>query len=385
MAPLPPLPKIESEIAAAAPPACLAPPPRTWVEVDPSALRRNAERLARRLPPAGRLIFSAKKDGYGHGLLTTARVLGDLPSLAMFGVATPEEALALRADGREALCFAVLAGEALAQAVAAGVALTVTDADEATAAAAAARAVGRTAELHLKLDTGMGRMGRLPAEVLPMMARLHRLEGARLAAIYSHLADGWNHPASARRQLDVLLDFRRRAGLEATPIHLGGSDALALGSELPAGIWLRVGIALYGDHPAIADLEPAMNFKSRVIYRRAVPAGTAISYGMTFTTTRPSELALIGAGYGNGYPRSLSGRGRVLVGGRACPILGRVCMDQFVVDVTDAPGIVVGDEALLFGRQGEGLLPAGEIAALAGTISYELFCLAGQINPRVVL
>ena len=128
-----------------------------------------------------------------------------------------------------------------------------------------------------------------------------------------------------------------------------------------------------------------MTFKTRVVYRRAVPPGTTISYGMTLTTKRASELAVVGAGYGNGYPRILGNRASVLIGGIRRPILGRVCMDQFVVDVTDAPNVAVGDEVVLFGKQGEAVLPAAEVAAAAETISYELFCLAGGMNPRVYL
>ena len=230
----------------------------------------------------------------------------------------------------------------------------------------------------------MGRTGHLGEEVegdIPGILALPRL---RLEAIFSHLADGWDNPWSARAQAARMLEFRRRAGLENLLCHWGGSDALALDEIQAPNTWLRSGIALYGDHPAIADLEPVMTFKTRVVYRRSVPAGMAISYGGTHRTTRPTELAMVGAGYGNGLLRALSGRGWALIHGRRCPFLGRVCMDQVVVDVTDLPGEVrMGEEAVLFGRQGEAILPAAEIARLAGTISYELFCLAGQLNPRV--
>ena len=172
------------------------------------------------------------------------------------------------------------------------------------------------------------------------------------------------------------------AGLDGLPVHWGGADAVRVLGELPETASLRVGIALYGDHPAFPDLEPAMTFKSQVIYRRRVPAGTKISYGGTHLTQRPTELALVGAGYGNGLPRALSGKGQVLIGGRRLPILGRVCMDQVVVDVTETPETATGDEAVIFGRQGGVDLPAREVAGQIGTISYELFCIAGQLNPR---
>ncbi len=358
-------------------------PRRTWVEIDLGALRRNADRFARRLPDGGRLIVSAKKDGYGHGLIAVARALAPHPRFGCFGVATPEEALTLRAAGIDAdiLCFSVLAGESLRAAILAGVILTVTDLADAQAAAAAA-GPGRPARMHLKLDTGMGRLGRLEPEILEQIPAIVSTPGARIEGLYTHLADSWNDPDGGRRQWARLLAFRDRAGLGALPCHPGGSDALALG-PLEPGTWLRSGIALFGDHAGFDDLEPVMTFKTRVIFRRSVPAGTAISYGLTQVTNRPTELALIGVGYGNGYLRALSGRAEVVIGGARRPLLGRVCMDQCVVDVTDGPPVAVGEEVVLFGRQGSAVLPAAEVARWAGTISYELFCLAGQINPRI--
>lgn len=372
-------------------PHCLRPETeawgRSWVEVDLAAFRRNVERVAALLPPGGRLIISAKKDGYGHGMLATVGAVADLPALGAIGVATVEEGLALRRAGLAlpVLCFAVLEGEALAEAIRNGLWITITHFEEAAAASAIAARLGRRAPAHFKLDTGMGRTGHLADEVVEQIPRIRGVEHLELAATYSHLADAWADPAGARAQGARMTEFRRRAGLDALPCHWGGSDALAVPGLLAPGDWLRSGIALYGDHPAVPGLEPVMTFKSRVIYRRRVPAGTAISYGGTFVTPRATELALIGSGYGNGWPRALSGRGEVLLRGRRCPILGRVCMDQFAVDVTGLDGVAVGEEAVLFGRQGEALLPAAGQAALAGTISYELFCLAGQLNPRLFL
>ncbi|MEN6624673.1 MAG: alanine racemase [Candidatus Sumerlaeia bacterium] len=356
---------------------------RSWVEVDLAAMRRNAERFAAKLPEGGRMIAAVKKNGYGHGMLPVMRRLKDMEAFQAAAVSELDEALALRADyDGPILCFAVLAGEALREAIEAGIILTVTNFDEARQASNAAAELGRVAAAHFKLDTGMGRIGRLGDEVAAEMANVLRLDALRVEALYTHLANGWTDPDGARRQWGLLQDFQRRSGLGAVPCHVGGSDSLVLGSIASAAVWLRTGIVLYGDHPGVDGLEPVMTFKSHVVYRRAVPAGTTISYGMTFTTDRPTELAVIGAGYGNGYMRALSGRGEVLLGGVRRPILGRVCMDQFMVDVTGGPEVRVGDEAVLFGRQGEAILPAAEVAARAGTISYELFCLAGQLNKR---
>lgn len=316
-------------------------------------------------------------------------------------------------DSPRILVMAPFAGEALEEAIRLKTTLTMTDLADARAADRAAAKLGLTAAAHFKLDTGMGRLGRLPDEVAAQFADIARLPNLRIEAIYTHLADAWNDEASRARQRAAMARFRDAAGDTASrlPVHWGGSDAMAFSRELDSndglrrgGDGLRVGIALYGDHP-VADFEPAMTFKTRVVYRRRVPPGTPISYGSEFVTTRESELAVIGAGYGNGVLRALGG-GReghdggqahadVLIAGRRCPIRGRVCMDQVIVDVTDAVAagatIDVGDEAVIFGRQtapdggpnGETIiLPAAEQARRAGTISYELFCLAGRMNPH---
>lgn len=355
---------------------------RSCVEIDLGALRRNAERFAALLPAGGRMIAAVKKNGYGHGMLSVTRRIKNLPQFAAAAVSELDEALALRADFEGPIvCFAVLSGDALRQAIQSNIILTVTNLHDAREADRAAADLGKTAAAHFKLDTGMGRIGRLGHEVLADIPAIAALEHLRIGAIYTHLANAWADPETARRQWTLLREFRDRAHL-AIPVHIGGSDALVLGPIASPDVWLRTGIALYGDHPGVEGLEPVMTFKSHVVYRRAVPSGTTISYGMTFTTTRPTEIAVIGAGYGNGYPRALSGRGEVLLGGVRRPILGRVCMDQFMVDVTGGPAVAVGDEAVLFGRQGDSILPAAEAAEKAGTISYELFCLAGQLNKR---
>ncbi|MBI1785314.1 alanine racemase [Candidatus Sumerlaeota bacterium] len=379
--------------------------PQTWVEIDLASLRRNFARVAERFDPAVKIILSAKKDAYGHGLIEVARALEFEPRLEALGIAVVEEGLSVRAAGIKTpiLCFSVLRGAALAEAIAHDIQLTITDADDAAEASRTAAALGREAVAHLKIDTGMGRLGHSPEETLGGMESIKGLPHLRLSAVYTHLADGWNDPAGAGKQLDRLRRFQESAGLSSIPIHLGGSDVLSmardmnlenagaavpaasLGGRRPPPTLIRSGIAIYGAHPAIPDLEPVMTFKSRVIYRRRAPKGTKISYGGTHTLARDSELAIVGAGYGNGYPRLLSNRAQILIAARRCPVLGRVCMDQIVVDVTDLPEAAVGDEAVLFGRQGNALLPAAEVAQWAETIPYELFCLAGQINPRIAV
>lgn len=359
-------------------------PPQTWVEIDLEALKRNFRRVAGKFAPGVPLIFSVKKDAYGHGLIPSVRSLEGESRYYAAGVATVDEALALRADGIESriLSFAVLRGDALKAAVRRGVMLTVTDIKEAAEANRAAESAGVTATVHFKIDTGMGRLGRTPTEAAGWLREVERLPHLRLEALFTHLPDGWRRPEDARRQMDELERFAREAGLGDRMLHLGGSDALSVAGH-PALGGVRVGISIYGYHQGVEGLEPAMHFKTRVIYRRPAAKGLSISYFGLHRLSRDSQLAMVGAGYGNGYPIALSNRAWVLIRGRRCPVLGRVCMDQTVVDVTDLPEAAVGDEVVLFGDQAGERLGADEVAAWAGTIPYELMCMAGQINPRV--
>lgn len=359
--------------------------PQTWCEIDLAALGSNFDRFAKMLAPGVNIIASMKKDAYGHGMIEAARALASHARLEALGIATLDEGIRLRDSGIDApiLCFSVLHGAEVREAMQHDIQLTITDDKDALHVAAAA-SESRPARVHLKIDTGMGRLGRLPEEVLPLIRKITEIPQLKLAAVYTHLSDGWLDPDWARRQsaaLRAFMDDARQYGIEGITTHIGGSDALSLREEILDGA-VRAGIALYGYHPAFGDLEPVMTFKSRVIHRRSAPRGSRISYAGTHTLARDSELALVGAGYGNGYPRLMSNKAEVLIHGHRHKLLGRVCMDQIVVDVTDQPTIAVGDEVVLFGKQGAAMLGADEAAHWAQTIPYELLCLAGQINPH---
>ena len=255
---------------------------RSWVEIDLGALRRNY-RLCRELACRGGagdcLIPAIKKDGYGHGLLNVARALTQEPGLWGFAIATVEEAVLLRGPesgvGRERrlLMLAPLHGEALEEAIRLDVDLTVTDATEAAEVARAARRLGARATVHFKLDTGMGRIGRLPAEAAGEFARVLAMPELRVAAVYSHMADAWNSVESRDSQRRAMEAFRSAApGVAGLPVHWGGSDALAFAEALAPGDGLRVGIAVYATtrRPAF---EPVMTFRTRVISGGGCPPG----------------------------------------------------------------------------------------------------------------
>lgn len=363
--------------------------PSAWAEINLGAIQRNFARFASQFSERTGVILSAKKQAYGHGLLEVARAVQNEPRLSGFGLWCAEEGRALRRAGIEKpiLIFSIQRADELAAAIEARLTLTISDLDDARAASETASARGAVAEAHLKIDTGLGRLGQTPADALRLLPAIPHLKNLKITGVYSHLSDGWTDPAWARRQLADLETFVRQAALGDVQIHIGGSDALTLADVFQTGA-IRAGLAIYGYHPAITDLDPAMTLKSRICYRRRAAAGTRISYGGTHTLARDSELALVSIGYGNGYPLSLSNRGQGLIRGRRCPVLGRVCMDQIVVDLTDSPDaqqIRIGEEVVLFGRQGEARLGADELATLAGSSPYELLCHLGQMNPRIYL
>lgn len=354
----------------------------TWIEIDLRATERNFGRFASAMGEA-RIIASVKKEAYGHGIVEVARTLAGQSRLESFGVWSVREAARLREAGlsNPILLFTVARGRDLKGAIELGATLTITSEAEAREAAEAAASLDSVARAHLKIDTGLTRLGRTPEEALREVGPIGDLKRLELAGLYTHFSDAWDDPASARAQFDLLERFARDAGLGALPRHIGGSDVVSLGAP-PPGYCIRAGLALHGYHAGVAGLEPVMTMKSRVIYRRRAAEGTKVSYAGTHVLRRDSELALVGAGYGNGLALSLTAKGRVLIGGRRFPILGQVCMDQVIVDVTEAPHVAVGDEVVLIGRQGEEMLGADEVARLAGSSTYEVLCVAGGLNAR---
>lgn len=342
--------------------------------VDLSSLAHNL-RLARRLlGPRVKFMLAVKKNAYGHGAIDVSRV-AVREGVDWLGVFTATEGLELRKAGIRLpiLVFSVTPREQLAAAIRGGLTLTITNADNARSVDHACQDVGKRASVHLKLDTGMGRLGYDPVAVLRReLSKIRACRRLDLAGVYSHLASADSDPDYSRSQLARLLDFVRRAPCEFGLVHLGASSTLDK-PEFHLDM-VRVGIAAYGGHDTLKGFRPAMRVTAPLLQVKTVPARSKISYGGTFRTKRHSTIALVGAGYGDGYLRSLSNRGWVWLRGHDAPVVGRVCMDQIIVDVTRVPGVRVGDRAELIGPH---VSPA-KLAEAAGTISYELFCSLGN-------
>ncbi|MEW6447235.1 MAG: alanine racemase [Bacillota bacterium] len=365
-----------------------------WAEVDLRALAHNL-REVRRLVGRRKIMAVVKANAYGHGMTEVARAL--LAAGAdWLGVARGTEALELRSEGITAPILVlgyVDPGECPAI-LSAGVHVTVYDLHTAEVLAGAAQREGKSLRVHIKVDTGMGRLG-LPCDVSGVKAALAvaDLAGVKVEGLFTHFACADDPDESpVRWQIDRFLNFARqleREGLTISCKHAANSAAVM---RLPESHFdmVRPGIMLYGLHPSPvtfgkAELHPVMSLKARVAQVKRVAAGFPVSYGWTYKTSGPTVLATVAVGYGDGYSRLLSGQGEVLVGGKRAPVVGRVCMDHIIVDVTQVESVTAGDEVVLFGRQGAASLPVEEIAEKMGTINYEVVCAVGARVPRVYL
>jgi len=360
-----------------------------WADVDAAAIRHNLEVIRRTVGERVAVMAMVKAAGYGHGAALTAAAALD-GGATWLGVSSAEEALQLRAEGFSVPLLVVGAAPPahLDALVAAGVQITVWDPEQ-VAAAAAAAGHGLPARIHLKIDSGMGRLG-APPEAVPALARAVERAGARVepVAAFTHFADAEDDPDFTLRQDHVFVDAvdglrQRWPGLL---LHAANSAA-ALGLPETRHDLVRCGIAIYGYAPsglaAAAELRPAMSFRARVTQVKTRHRGQSVGYGRTWVAERDTRVAAIAAGYADGVQRAQSNRGSVLVGGRRCPIIGRISMDQLTADVSLVDGVRPGDEAVLFGRQGDAWLGADEVAAAGGTISYEVLCALSSRVPRL--
>lgn len=357
----------------------------TVARIDLKALRENFALAKELVGPKTLLLGVVKADAYGHGAVPVARTLESAGAVAL-GVATPEEGIELREAGLVSpiLIFGgpfEASGEELRRHRLTPVLYEIEQVRRLEA--------GSQGELpvHLKIDTGMTRLGVLPAELPKMLEALAAAPQLKLEGVLTHLAQ-----ADATSQGPTAEQFARfaaaaaelkRARPEAKIYHVALSAAILEGKG-PEYDWARPGLMLYGANPhprleAGRRLKPVMSFETRIVSLKTVPAGTAVSYGGTWTAARTSRIAILPVGYADGYLRHLSNRGQVLVNGRRAPVAGRVCMDFTMIDVTDLPEAKLGDRVTLWGPE----LRAEEVAEWAGTISYELFCAVGPRVPRV--
>ena len=382
--------------------------PLIWAEVDLGAVAHNVRELRRCADPRAKVMAVVKADGYGHGAVEVAR-MALANGAEWLGVARLPEAVPLREAGFDVpiLVFGYTPPAEAGRLIDLDLRQSVYSAAAARAYSAVAAALGQRIRVHLKVDTGMGRLGMVPAtlsgktpghavgeDFIREATAIARLPGLETEGIFTHFAASDSADTSyAERQLSLFLEVLaalRAAGLEFALRHAANSAAVI---ALPASHLdlVRPGIALYGLKPsdevdlAAVSLKPAMALKTRIIHLKPVPAGTCISYGMTYRTPSPTVIATVPAGYADGFRRLFSSRGEMLVGGRRVPVVGRVCMDLTMLDVGSVPGVRVEDEVVVFGRQGGASISADDLARALGTINYEIVCDLTARVPRVYL
>jgi len=358
-----------------------------WAEVDIDALAGNA-RLIHALVQPAQVMAMVKSNGYGHGLEIAARAALD-GGATWLGVYTPQEALALRGAGVDArtLVLGWSPPSTHADLVTAGVDVTVFDVETVQSLAAAAGVAGVTARAHVKIDTGLHRLGALPEAVDSLAAALRAASRhVDVAGLFTHFADAGLDPEFTHEQharfleaVDVIRPVAREALL-----HTSGSAAVIAHPSMHLDL-VRVGIAFYGypPVPTPAPLRLGMHVFARVAQLRTVPKGESVGYGRTWWAGAPARIATVAIGYGQGLPRLLSSRGHMAIRGRRCPIVGRVSMDQVTIDVTDVDGVNVGDPAMFIGERDGVRLGADEVGDLAGTQSYEILCGIADGMPRL--
>ena len=369
---------------------------RTCAEINAAAVTGNAALIRKLVPPSAAVMAVVKANGYGHGAVTAAKA-ALAGGASWLGVATADEGIALRKEGLDApiLLLSPVFPAELPGALTYGLTLCIPDEAHAAQASEAAVRLGLTAEAHCKIDTGMRRIG-FPQDDPDTLLRAAALPNLRVTGLFSHFAES-DTPISSftdeqYARFMTAVDALRRRGLEVPLLHIANSAAVLRGGY--ALDLVRTGIALYGINPLgkaalpafrARGFAPALTWKTRVSFVKTLSPGESVGYGRTFTTWRQTDVATISIGYADGFPRAFSNRGQALVNGQPAPIIGNVCMDQTMLDVTDIPGVSAGDEAVLIGRQSGNELTAEAFAAQLQTIAYEAVTGIGARVPRIVV
>ncbi|MBE6032646.1 MAG: alanine racemase [Clostridiales bacterium] len=366
-----------------------------WVEINLDNLAFNIQKVREKVGPEKTVIGVVKADAYGHGAVPAAKTLLENGADAL-AVATLSEGIELRKAGFtcEIVILGLTASRYGTVLVEYDLTPVVASVDNAYAFSRAAAAANKFMPVYAAVDTGMGRIGFLPDQRgAEMVAKIAKLGNVNLKGVFSHFATADEADKTfAKEQIKKFDDFCKL--LESIGIDPGVKTFANSGAimEVPEGHYdaVRPGIMLYGCYPSnevdrdALELKPVMSVKAELTQVKKVPAGTPISYGRTFVTERESFIGTVPVGYADGMPRAISGKGgRVIINGVYAPIVGRVCMDQFLVDVTDVPDVFAGDEVIIVGTDGENTILAEEIGALADTISYEICCGFGQRLPKV--
>ncbi|MDF2819719.1 MAG: Alanine racemase [Clostridiales bacterium] len=367
---------------------------RVFAEINLSAIANNVAQIRKNIASNVEVMAIIKADGYGHGAVPIAKTLVE-NGADRLGVAVIEEGIVLRKSGIEVpiLILGYTSEHQYGYLVQYEITQTVFKYSMAEAISKIAMSLNKNAKIHIKVDTGMARIGFAPTqENADIIKKITELPNIEVEGIFSHFAraDEGNtiYPSEQLDRFQEFILLLESMGINIPIKHISNSAAIIDYKDAQYDL-VRPGLVIYGLYPSeevnkkAINLEPALELKSHVIYLKEVPENTSIGYGGTFITSKTTKIATIPVGYGDGYPRALSSKGRVLIGGKFAPIIGRICMDQFMVDVTDFDELIEGAEVVLIGKQGENSISVEELAKLSNTINYEIICGLGKRIPRV--
>lgn len=375
---------------------------KTWVEIDERALTENINAIRSLLTPGARFCAVVKANAYGHGLMEVARIAGRA-GVDAFAVDNIDEALTLRAEfpGALILVLGYTMKDRYEEAIQSEIHLTVYDRESVFTLETVAAQRAATAFVHLKIETGTARQGILPADLYDVLDDIGRCGHVALVGVSTHFANAEEATDSrfATQQFTLFQECVvsiQNAGFQPKWIHCACSAAVILYPDTH-GTLVRPGIALYGIWPSVSteqvarrhniplELRPVLTWKTRIAQIKSLPAGTPVSYGMTETLRRNSRIAVLPVGYSDGYDRGLSSVAEVLINGTRCKVIGRVCMNMCMVDVSSVPQAEPETEVVLIGRSGRFAVTADELAEHANTISYEILARINPLLPRIVV
>ena len=372
---------------------------RTWAEIDTASVLFNLEAVKQKINKDTKIIAVIKTDAYGHGAVVLSKLYEKDERIWGYAVATSDEAFELRQSGAQKpiLILGYAFAPSYERLIRENVRLTVFTYEAAEKLSDTALKLGKNCKVHIKVDTGMNRIGvSSDAHGIELVKKIAALPGLETEGIFTHFATADEEDLTkSYRQFNTFTEFadnvEKQTGISIRLKHCSNSAGIVQMPEANLDA-VRAGIILYGLYPSDEvkamdkiELKPVLSLKSRIVHLKTIPEGQEISYGGTFTTKRKTRVATICIGYGDGYPRGLSNTGAVLIAGQRAPIIGRVCMDQLMVDVTDIKGSIdIGDTVTLIGRDGGESITMEELGGLSGRFNYELACDLGRRITRVV-
>ncbi|MCM8796574.1 MAG: alanine racemase [Candidatus Omnitrophica bacterium] len=360
----------------------------TWAEVNLANLAHNFRQIKKMISPQTKIMVTVKADAYGHGLIPVAKKVVSCGA-DFLGVASVDEGIKIRVGGINipVLVLGAILKKDIPPVLNYNLTPTICDEDFSLALNRLAGKRNKKVNVHIKVDTGMGRVGVMPQEAERMVEKINKLHFINIEGIFTHLASADTDKDFTFYQIDIfnqLIQRLRNKGIAVPLIHSANSIG-TINYKNSHFNMVRPGLVIYGLYPKKGlkiNLKAVLSLKTKVVFIKRVPAGYSISYGRTYFTKKPTTIVTIPIGYGDGYPRNLSNRGPVLIKGRCFKICGRICMDQIMVDVGDL-NVKIGDEAVLIGNQGRKRICAEELAELAETIPYDIVCGLGNRIPRI--